>query len=161
MWIAANCHRGSHTHGQAGSISLTFPQWTVLFNFCLCVIKRPDIQYVVKLSSCLTMSANINIAPGPLCHQHLSNQGTLCTEHISMTLTMTPFSKYSHCRLEHEENWNLQLTWRNLTQVCQRWRYFMFDSSSTWISVFLSPRFPSNQQTKPFTTHTLDHRLLR
>ena len=37
---------------------------------------------------------------------------------------------FSHYRLKHEENWNLGLTWRHLTQVCRRWRHFIFDLSS-------------------------------
>ena len=37
---------------------------------------------------------------------------------------------FSHYRLKDEENWNLRLTWRNLAQVCRRWRYFTFDFSS-------------------------------
>ena len=33
-------------------------------------------------------------------------------------------------RLEEEDNWYLQSTWRNLVQVCRRWRYLMFNSRS-------------------------------
>ena len=37
---------------------------------------------------------------------------------------------FIHYRLIHKENWNLRFTWRNLVQVCRRWRYFIFDLSS-------------------------------
>ena len=33
-------------------------------------------------------------------------------------------------RLEEEDNWYLQSTWRNLVQVCRRWRYLVFNSPS-------------------------------
>jgi hypothetical protein len=36
---------------------------------------------------------------------------------------------FSYYRLE-EDNWNLQLKWRKLVHVCQRWRCLIFDSSS-------------------------------
>ena len=37
---------------------------------------------------------------------------------------------FSHYRLNHGENWNLQLTWRKLACVCRRWRYLIYDSWS-------------------------------
>jgi hypothetical protein len=35
------------------------------------------------------------------------------------------FSRY---RLEDNDNWYFRLAWRKLVQVCQRWRYLIFDS---------------------------------
>ena len=37
---------------------------------------------------------------------------------------------FSYYRLNDEENWNLRLQWRKLANVCQRWRYLVFDSRS-------------------------------
>ena len=36
---------------------------------------------------------------------------------------------FTHCRLEHGDDWNLQLKWRKLAQVCRRWRCFILESS--------------------------------
>jgi hypothetical protein len=37
---------------------------------------------------------------------------------------------FSCYRLEDEYNWYLRLRWRNLVQVCRRWRYLIYDSCS-------------------------------
>ena len=37
---------------------------------------------------------------------------------------------FSCFRLEGEHDWYLRLAWRNLVQVCQRWRYLIYDSWS-------------------------------
>ena len=37
---------------------------------------------------------------------------------------------FNHYRLQHEDNWNLQLTWLKLGQVCRKWRHLIYDSSS-------------------------------
>ena len=37
---------------------------------------------------------------------------------------------FSCYRLEDEDNWYFQLTWRKLVQVCRRWRYLIYNSCS-------------------------------
>jgi hypothetical protein len=37
---------------------------------------------------------------------------------------------FSHYRLIHKNNWNLRLMWRNLANVCRRWRHLLYDSTS-------------------------------
>ena len=37
---------------------------------------------------------------------------------------------FSHYRLNHKNNWNLQYMWRILAHICRRWRYLLYDSSS-------------------------------
>ena len=37
---------------------------------------------------------------------------------------------FSHCRLQDGDNWHLRHTWRRLAQVCHRWRYLIYQSSS-------------------------------
>ena len=35
---------------------------------------------------------------------------------------------FGHYQLAEHQNWNLRHTWRNLAQVCRRWRFLVFDS---------------------------------
>ena len=37
---------------------------------------------------------------------------------------------FNCCRLDKTNDWNDRLGWRNLTQVCQRWRYLIYECSS-------------------------------
>ena len=51
---------------------------------------------------------------------------------------------FSHYRLHHEGNWNLQYMWRNLAHICRRWRYLLYDSSSHLdMYLFLTSDSPS------------------
>ena len=51
---------------------------------------------------------------------------------------------FSYCRLGHRENWNGQLQWRKPAQICRRWRYLIYDSSSHLdISLLLTNDSPS------------------
>ena len=49
--------------------------------------------------------------------------------HIQILGNDTLLQIFSHYRLENEDSWNLQLTWRKLAHVCRRWRHLIFDSS--------------------------------
>ena len=50
--------------------------------------------------------------------------------HILVLDNDTLLQIFSCYRLEDEDKWNLQLTWRTLAHVCRRWRYLIYDSSS-------------------------------
>ena len=50
--------------------------------------------------------------------------------HIHILDDDSLFEIFSFFRLEDEESWILRFSWRNLTQVCRRWRYVIFDLSS-------------------------------
>ena len=49
--------------------------------------------------------------------------------HVVMLNNDSLLQIFDHCRLEHEEDWTLRLTWRRLAHVCRRWRYLLYDSS--------------------------------
>jgi hypothetical protein len=51
---------------------------------------------------------------------------------------------FSYYELEYKENWNRQLQWRNLAQICRRWRHLIYDLSSQLdISLLLTNDSPS------------------
>jgi hypothetical protein len=50
--------------------------------------------------------------------------------HVYMLDNDSLLQIFSHYRLIHENNWNVQHMWRNLAHVCRRWRHLLYDSTS-------------------------------
>ena len=51
-------------------------------------------------------------------------------KHIHVVDNDSLLQVFTCYRLEEEDDWYLQSTWRNLIQVCRRWRYLVFKSPS-------------------------------
>ena len=72
--------------------------------------------------------------------------------HIRILNNDSLFQIFDHYRLNHEDDWNLRLMWRNLAHVCRRWRLVIFD---LWLHLDICLHLTINNS--PRSVDTLSH----
>ena len=117
---------------------------------CICTERAaPDTSSVVRcniityLLCLLTSTKFLRLVPFPPTSERPRYRVAYRT-HIHDLDNDSLLQIFNYYQLEHKENWNGQLQWRKLTQICQRWRHLIYDLSSHLdISLLLTNESPS------------------